>query len=133
MIRKSKLALTTVFYVPNDEEGRAFLGQVRKFLNRGANKLRVRGRNENRKQFKPQQYNIRQVVPKRMASYFAVYIDRSALGDIERTERLQMYKDLDALRREVSILRGPEVDAIDDKFRSLLNQWHRQERRLYME
>lgn len=99
----SKRALGTVFYVPNDRCGQAFIENLRFYLNRGIYKLTVRGRNEDRKQFRKERSvrSLREFIPKRMASYFAVYIDSPVLQQLSRDSNKQLYDELRQLQREL--------------------------------
>jgi len=95
MIHTSKEAFRTVFYVPNNDDGRAFLKQVRKYLNRANWKVRVRGRNENRKQYRAVTgRKLKEDLPQKYASYFAVYVHSAALD--------QEIKELKDLREEIA-------------------------------
>ena len=73
MIHKSVRAAGTVLYVKNDEEGRLFLKQLRRSLNKACYKIRLRGRNPNRKQFRGLQPSVRESLRNENSSYFAVY------------------------------------------------------------
>jgi hypothetical protein len=111
MICKSKKALSTVFYVPNDYHGRRFLWLLKFYMNRGHFRMRVQGRNENRKQFKAQYPQIRREVPREFASYFAVYLDNPAANEIIRKEWLDVYNQVEIARGEVRMLLR-EIDAL---------------------
>jgi hypothetical protein len=68
-------AIHTVLFVPNDAEGQAFLAQMKKYLNRKQYRVRLRGRNPDRKSVATQRQNVRQSIRNDQATYFGVYID----------------------------------------------------------
>lgn len=106
MVRKSEKALGTVFFVPNNEEGQLFIRNLRRYLNRAHYKIRIRGRNENRKQFVGERGgSVRQFVPVRMASYFAVYIDSRGCDRILNESRIRHYAEVARVRSTVEDLR----------------------------
>lgn len=104
MIVRSKPAASTALFVPNDEAGRKFLDELRRRVNRGAYRVRLRGRHPNRKQLAKEitkaangnqpywngtHMSLRQSVPANHAAYFAVYLD--ALGQQKRDEETRQY------------------------------------------
>lgn len=98
MIVKSKLAENTVFYVKNDLQGKAFIATMREHLNAGW-RLNARGRNEDRQQFvdegkKRYGAQLRQSLPRELASYFAVYLSNPKLREKDSEQRRQAYAQL---------------------------------------
>lgn len=142
MVRQSKKALGTAFYVPNDEKGREFINSLRFYLNRKCYRLRVRGRNEKRQKFKGQPYTIqmcdgsgtktlhrtghglRQDIPFSLSSYFAVYVylteqfveNLVGLGVDEARQTLQ------ELRSDKTIAMKRRGEELDRSLETLLEQ-----------
>lgn len=104
MIRRSERALGTVFYVPNDKEGQAFIRNMRRFLNRSMYKVRIRGRNENRKQFRINRSvgSLQEFIPLALASYFAVYIDSPGCDAVLDESRRRHWKELSEARNALA-------------------------------
>jgi hypothetical protein len=79
MITKSKKAPNTVFYVPNTIAGRRFLVEMKKHLNVGEFKVRLKGRHENRAEVSRRTGRdhaaLRQTIPVKDSTYIAVYLD----------------------------------------------------------
>lgn len=80
--------ISTVFKVPNTEEGKEWLKQATKFLNKDDFKIVKRGRNPNRVAVALEKGlrrdSFHQDIPIRHSTYFAVYIHQKRT---ERTER----------------------------------------------
>ena len=140
MIRKSAKAIGTIFYVPNDLEGRTFLRLMRKYLNRASHKIRVRGRNENRQQFRGQLYPMKMCngygtitwcnrhrkqladsIPLSLASYFAVYIDTGASSRKRLAQEIKETRaHLDGLKLEVLQHEIAAARKLDEQLESLM-------------
>jgi hypothetical protein len=115
MIHSSKKAVGTVFYVPNDEEGLAFLRQCEKYRNRAHYKMRVRGRNENRKQHREAAgRGLNQDLPLKYASYLAVYFPSTAFD--------KAYKMLRELQQESIVLQTQLLELKREKKQVLAEQ-----------
>jgi len=108
-IKRSVDALGTVLYIPNDAEGQHFLKLFRKYLNRAVYSVRVRGRNENRKQHANKPYkagkymgktvvlsrsSFQDSVPLCFASYFAVYITMKESANPRFKRRRQLQEEI---------------------------------------
>lgn len=117
MLHQSKAATRTVFYIKNDEAGRDLLEKMRGALNKKNHRLLVRGRNENRKELAQQltqakqrygngsqpywngtHASLRQKVPLKHATYFAVYVLSPAL-DKERYAQWKSSNDWHEAKR----------------------------------
>lgn len=122
MVCQSNKALATVFYVPNDKAGVEFIKSLRFYLNRKTHRIRVRGRNENRRQLRQLgRWNVREFVPKGMSTYFAVYVDAPPLEEIANRYKRGLYAEIQQLRDvlKVLLLTNPQTNSILEQIRSL--------------
>lgn len=69
---------TWSFYVPNDEEGRQFLNQLKKYLNKNVWRIKKRGRAKNRKE----KGGCQASQPLGTADYIAVYLHTTDLMNL---------------------------------------------------
>ena len=90
--------MSTVFYVPNNEEGRAFLKQARLYLNRAHWQMRPRGRGPRRSQG----YD-RRSVPLAVSVYFGVYFYSPTANEIASAEWRKTYDEITRLRKAVAV------------------------------
>jgi hypothetical protein len=88
--------MSTVFYIPNTDEGRAFLQQARLYLNRAHWQLRPRGRGPRRSQ----KHN-KQFLPLHLATYFGVYLSSPTADEISRKQWREWRDEIDQLRDQL--------------------------------
>lgn len=95
MIKKSRRAAETVFYVPiagsEGHDGQLFIGMLKRFLNTGAWRVKLRGRNEDRKGAEQSarvgKGSYHQDLPLDKATYAAVYLDRTKASPLVTVRR----------------------------------------------
>ena len=122
MICQSDKALATVFYVPNNDTGKAFLKEARRYLNCKCHRIRLRGRNEKRN-------GRRQSIPLKDSTYFAVYIDSPPLEKIRSDNSRRLYVEVasakDALRRlqDQRQTMGRDEEQLSSVLEALLKQF----------
>lgn len=108
-----KKAELTTLYIPNNEEGRGFIKQLRSFCNYNHWNIRVRGRGERQNAHQEAQAVgkwqagwIQASIPQEFAEYFAVYISpKGSTGSIVHKKHLDEYRkrywELEASKKEV--------------------------------
>ncbi|SRR6266704_2362997 len=107
MITKSKKAVNTALYIPNDPQGQVILKYLKRHVNTRTHRLRVRGRNENRRQFAETRWDharLRQDCPSDKASYFAVYLDPIAREAKHTKWMHSLYGRIDTMATELKKL-----------------------------
>ena len=107
-VKFPKRAGKTVFYVPNNDEGRAFIEQARSYLNRRHWQMRHRGRGPRRSQGAKKNF-----LRLNLATYFGVYLNSPTNAKISRDAWRKTYDEIQTLRRQLNQLGTPQKQSAE--------------------
>jgi hypothetical protein len=117
---KPKRARSTVFFIPNNDEGRAWLKQARLYLNRKHWKLRPRGRGP-----RQTQGHNKQFLPLALSTYFGLYLNSPTADELSRKEWSSWYKELSELRAQLKAAKQPAEQKKVENLQRLVNLFYR--------